>query len=174
MTTNPAHATVLAGTWTVDTSATTATFHAKGIGGAKVRGTVPVDAGRAEVGGSGRPLGVDAVLDATRIDTGNARRDKDLRSKRFLKVDTNPVIRFSCGDVTESATGWTVSGVLAAAGAECPVTLDVRLTAGTPHSTECRVVATATIDRATLGIKVPSFMVRREVRLEIDALLRRS
>jgi len=39
---------------------------------------------------------------------------------------------------------------------------------------ECRVVATTTVDRAQLGIKVPAFMVRRAVRIEIDALLRRA
>jgi polyisoprenoid-binding protein YceI len=174
MNTRPTNVTVLAGTWTVDAAATTAAFHGTGIGGQKVRGTIPVDAGRVEVGGSGRPLGVDTVLDATKIESGNPRRDKDLRSKRFLKVDTYPVIRFSGGDVRETPTGWTVAGVLSAAGAQCPVTLDVRLTSGTPHDTECRVLATATIDRASLGIKAPSFLVRRTVRLEIDALLRRA
>ena len=168
------HASVLSGTWAVDPAATTAAFHATALGGRPVHGTIPVDAGRIEVGGSGRPLGVDTVLDASKIDTGNARRDKDLRSKRFLKVDTYPVIRFSGSEVRETATGWSVSGVLSAAGAQCPVTLDVRLAAGTPLDSECRVVATATIDRTSLGIKAPSFMVRRTVRLEIDALLRRA
>ena len=169
----PAHVSVLAGTWTVDPAATVAAFHAVGIGGHKVRGTIPVDAGRIEIGGSGRPLGVDTVLDPSKLESGNPRRDKDLRSKRFLKTDTYPVIRFSGGDVRETPTGWSVAGVLNAAGATCPVTLDVRLTDGTPHDAECRVLATATIDRTALGIKVPSFMVRRAVRLEIDALLRR-
>jgi polyisoprenoid-binding protein YceI len=174
MTTQPARSAVVAGTWTVDTAATTAAFHGTGIGGQKVRGTIPVDAGRIEVGGSGRPLTVDAVLDAARLESGNARRDKDLRSKRFLDVEKNPVIRFTGGDVTEAADGWTVRGTLAAAGASCPVTLDIRVTDGDPQAGECRVVATTTVDRAQLGIKVPSFMVRRTVRIEIDALLRRA
>jgi polyisoprenoid-binding protein YceI len=170
MTTNPTRTTVLAGTWTVDTSATTAAFHAVGLGGAKVRGTIPVDAGRVEVGGSGTPLTVDAVLDAAAVDTGNARRDKDLRSKRFLKVDTYPVIRFAAGTVRESATGWTVEGTLSAAGAQCPVRLDVET--GPASDGTCRVRATGQVDLRSLGIKVPSFMVRRRVLLEIDALLR--
>lgn len=174
MNTSPAHVTVLAGTWTVDPAATTAAFHATGLGGHAVRGTIPVDAGRVEVGGSGRPLGVDTVLDASKVDTGNPRRDKDLRSKRFLKTDTHPVIRFSGGDVRDTPTGWSVAGVLSAAGERCPVTLDVRLTEGTPQDATCRVLATATLDRMALGIKVPGFMVRRTVRLEIDALLRRA
>jgi polyisoprenoid-binding protein YceI len=162
---------VLAGTWIVDTAATTATFHAVGLGGAKVRGTIPVDAGRIEVGGSGRPLGVDVVLDAAGIDTGHARRDKDLRSRRFLKTDTYPVVRYTASSVTASDTGWTVDGVLTAAGAECPLTLDVRLTTGFPDGGECRVLATGTLDRRALGIKAPSFLVRRTVHLEIDAAL---
>jgi polyisoprenoid-binding protein YceI len=171
MTSQPA---VLAGTWAVDVAATTAAFVARGIGGAKVRGTIPVHAGRVEVGGSGRPLAVDAVLDAAKIDTGNQRRDKDLRSGRFLRTDAHPVIRFSADQVDGSADGWTVTGVLAAAGGRCPVTLDVRLTAGTPDGAECRVTATTTVDRAALGIKVPAILVRREVCIEIDALLRRA
>jgi polyisoprenoid-binding protein YceI len=174
MTTNPAHVAVRAGTWVADSTATTAAFHGKGVGGQKVRGTIPVNAARIEVGGSGRPLTVDAVLDATGLESGNARRDKDLRSKRFLDVERHPVIRFTAGDVTEAAGSWTVRGTLAAAGASCPVTLDVRVVEGSPEAGECRVVATATIDRADLGIKVPSFLVRRAVRLEIDALLRRA
>jgi len=170
MTTNPTRTTVHAGTWTVDAAATTAAFHAVGLGGAKVRGTIPVDAGRIEVGGSGSPLTVDAVLDATGVDTGNARRDKDLRSKRFLKVDTNPVIRFSAATVRESAAGWTLEGTLSAAGVQCPITLAVET--GPVSDGSSRVRATGEVDLRSLGIKVPSFMVRRRVRLEIDAMLR--
>jgi polyisoprenoid-binding protein YceI len=176
MTTNPTSTRILAGTWVVDTGATTAAFHGIGIGGAKVAGTIPVDAGRVEVGGSGRPLTVDAVLDAAGIASGNERRDKDLRSKRFLKVDTHPVIRFTGNHVTETAAGWTVEGTLGAAGAECAVSLDVRVLEGSPSDPagHCRVMATGSLDRRALGIKVPSLMVRRQVRLEIDALLRRA
>ena len=175
MTTNPIRTTVQAGTWTVETASTTATFHAVGLGGAKVRGTIPVDAGRVEVGGSGRPLSVVAVLDAAGVDTGNQRRDKDLRSKRFLRTDTNPVMRFAAATVRESATGWTVEGTLAAAGAECPVVLDVELVAGSPSDPAggVRVLATGTVDLRAFGITVPSLIVRRRVRLEVDALLRR-
>ena len=172
MTTNPASTTVLAGTWTVDAASTTAAFHAVGLGGAKVRGTIPVDAGRVEVGGSGTPLTVDAVLDATGVDTGNARRDKDLRSKRFLKTDTNPVLRFAAGTVRGSAAGWTVEGTLSAAGSRCDLTLDVEAVDGPAADGTCRVRATGQVDLRSLGIKVPSFMVRRRVALEIDAQLR--
>ncbi len=164
---------VLAGTWVVDAAATTAAFRATGVC-YPVRGTVPVDAGRVEIGGSGRPLSVDVVLDATRIDTGNARRDKDLRSPRFLGTDAHPVIRFSTQKVSASPDGWTVDGILSAAGGQCPVTLDVRLAAGSPEDGECRVTATGTVDRADLGIAVPAILVRRRVRLEIDALMRRA
>ena len=174
MTTNPTHTTVLAGTWTVDAASTTAAFHAVGLGGAKVRSTIPVDAGRVEVGGSGSPLTVDAVLDATGVDTGNARRDKDLRSKRFLKADTNPVMRFTAATVRESPTGWTVEGTLSAAGARCEITLAVEPVTGPATADSRRVRAEGQVDLRALGIKVPSVMVRRRVRLEIDALLRRA
>lgn len=179
MTTNPTRTAVHAGTWTVDVTSTTAAFHAVGLGGAKVRGTIPVDAGRVEVGGSGTPLTVVAVLDATGVDTGNARRDKDLRSKRFLKTDTNPVLRFAA-TVRESAAGWTLEGTLSAAGAECPVVLAVEAAGaaeaadGTARDGACRVRATGQVDLRALGIRVPSFAVRRRVTIEIDALLRRA
>jgi polyisoprenoid-binding protein YceI len=174
MTTNPTRTTVHAGTWTVDVTSTTAAFHAVGLGGVKVRGTIPVDAGRVEVGGSGSPLTVDAVLDPAGVDTGNARRDRDLRSKRFLKADTNPVMRFAAETVRGSAAGWTVEGTLSAAGTRCPLTLDVEVVAGSATDSGCRVRATGTLDLRALGIKVPPFVIRRQVRVEIDALLRRA
>jgi polyisoprenoid-binding protein YceI len=174
MTTNSTRTTVHAGTWAVDVSSTTAAFRATELTGIPVPGTIPVDAGRIEVGGSGSPLTVVAVLDATGVDTGKARRDKDLRSKRFLKADTNPVMRFTSTSVRESAAGWTVEGTLSAAGTRCAVTLDVEVVAGSVSGDDCRVRATGTVDLRALGIKVPSFVIRRQVRVEIDALLRRA
>ena len=57
----------------------------------------------------GRPAGRPrAELDAGGIRTGNLRRDKDLRGRRFLATDWWPVITFEAGSIKPTQTGWTV------------------------------------------------------------------
>jgi polyisoprenoid-binding protein YceI len=145
---------VHAGTWTVDAAATTAAFHAVGLGGAKVRGHDPGRRRTYRGRRLGQPAHVDAVLDATGVDTGKRPARQDLRSKRFLKVDTNPVIRFSAATVRDPAAGWTLEGTLSAAGVQCPITLAVET--GPVSDGSSRVRATGEVDLRSLGIKVPS------------------
>ena len=84
--------TVAAGTWTVDLAHTRAAFAARHLFGSTVPGTIAVTAGTIEVGTDGRPVRFHATLDPASIDTGNARRDSDLRGRRFLAVDAHPLM----------------------------------------------------------------------------------
>ena len=77
---------VAAGIWTVDLAHTRAAFAARHLFGQTVHGTIAVTAGTIEVGKDGRPQRFHATLDPASIDTGHARRDADLRGKRFLAV----------------------------------------------------------------------------------------
>jgi len=172
---NPAPMTtsIRPGTWTVDPSATTASFAVNELF-TEVQGTIPVTGGRVEVGGSGSPLIVDAVLDISAIDTGKPRRDKDLRSKRFFDAERAPVMRYTSGSVTRTAEGWTVDGVLRVSGREVPLTLAVThdVAPAGPASEEQRITATGRLDRRDAGIKAPSFLIGREVRITVSATLR--
>lgn len=160
--------TVLPGTWVLDPDRSSAHFTARGLGTA--HGTVPVTAGRVEVTAAGLPVAVDAVLDIAALATGSDRRDKDLRSPRFLDTATHPVMRFESRTCTVTPEGWQVAGVLRVAGHDAPVTLDVRTEDG-GLPTERTVVATGVLDRRDAGVNAPSILIRRQVRLEIRAVL---
>jgi polyisoprenoid-binding protein YceI len=121
-----AMATVRPGCWTVEPVASTATFRAVDFTRRTVVGTIPVVEGRVVVDDDGCPVGVSAVLDATGIETGIARRDRDLRSRHFFDVEAFPTITFAAEVVRAGAAGWEVEGRLLVRDVPCPVVLDVR------------------------------------------------
>ena len=89
------------GAWQLDPERSTVAFAVPywwGLG--TVRGRFRQYAGRLELGA--RPA-VDLTIDAASIDTGNARRDRRLRSEEFLAVARDPYIR-SCRTPSGSPT----------------------------------------------------------------------
>ena len=76
-----------AGMWTADLTRTRAAFAARHLFGQTVHGTIAVTGGTLEVGPDGQPRRFQATLDPASIDTGNPRRDADLRGRRFLAVE---------------------------------------------------------------------------------------
>ena len=122
----PAPTPVRPGCWVVVPAASTATFRARDISRRTVAGTFPIVEGRVQVDGAGCPVAVSAVLDATGIETGIARRDRDLRSRHFFDVAAFPTIAFSAAEVRPAGAGWVVEGRLLVRDVPCPVLLDVR------------------------------------------------
>jgi len=114
---------------------------------------------------------VSAVLDAESIATGHPRRDKDLRSPKFLDVAHHRDIRFTGTSITPADDGgWTVEGTLSVGTHEAPMHLDVELRRA-PHAETIRVVARGRVDRTAVGIKAPSFMIGRQVDVSVEAVL---
>jgi polyisoprenoid-binding protein YceI len=144
----------------VDPAVTSARFTARSLSRA-VPGTIPVRSAGIEVDEAGRPVSVTAELDLAGIDTGNPRRDKDLRSKRFFDTDRTPHLRFSSTSVTDEPDGWRVTGTLTTGERRCEVVLSVRRTGPDGFT------ATGTLDRRDFGIKAPPFLIGRNVTLEI-------
>ena len=164
--------TVTAGTWTVDLAHTRAEFAARHLFGSTVHGTVGVTAGTIEVGTDGRPVRLHATLDPASIDTGNARRDADLRGKRFLAVDAYPLMEATADRIAATARGWHVDAVLRGRGCEAPVRIDATLE-GAATAPRLQVSGTARLDLRDVGIRVPGFLVRRFVDLSVSAQLTR-
>lgn len=159
------------GRWTVDVSATTASFVAGNFVFARVPGTIAVRSGWVETDEDGRPAAVGAVLDPSSIATGNPRRDRDLVGPHFLNVSQHPALLFSSSSVTpREGGGWTVDGTLAVGLHNAPITLDVELAAA-PDPACVTVVARGCIDRVAAGIRAPSFMIGRQVQIEVEAVL---
>jgi polyisoprenoid-binding protein YceI len=86
----------MAGIRTVD-AATRAGFAASDFGFKAVHGTIAVTDGTVEFDADGHPRRLAAVLDPASVDTGNPRRDRDLRSRRFLEVADHPRMEVPAG-----------------------------------------------------------------------------
>ena len=158
-------------TWQVDTARTTATFRVGNLGVRQVRGTVPVLQGTVTAEPDGRVAGLRAVVDATGVDTRNARRDRDLRGPGLLGVGQAPTWSFVSDGVEPDGEGWRVTGVLTVRRA-CPVVLLVGPPEPLPDG-GLRVRATTSLDRRDAGVQAPRLLVGRRVEVELDVVLRR-
>jgi polyisoprenoid-binding protein YceI len=159
---------IAAGTWNVDTTRTRAGFAARNFGVRTVHGTIAVSGGTISVDADGRPVRLAATLDAGSVDTGNGRRDTDLRGRRFLNVANHPTIVVSADRIIANADRWRAEAVLRVAGAEAPLTIDAA-TDGSPGRTVLHVTGTARLDLRAAGIRVPGFMVGRYIDITISA-----
>ena len=157
-------------TWAVDPAASTAAFVVGNLGVRRVRGTVPVSAGTVVTGAGGRVVALRATVDATGVDTGNARRDRDLRGPGLLGVDRAPTWSFVSQDVAQDGEGWRVPGVLTVR-RTCPVVLAVEAAAPLPDG-GLRVRATTSLDRRDAGVRAPRALVGRRVEVELEVVLR--
>jgi polyisoprenoid-binding protein YceI len=191
----PAPTPVRPGCWAVVPAASSATFRARDIARRTVVGTFPILEGEVRVDDVGRPVAASAVLDPTGIQTGIARRDRDLRSRHFFDVGAFPTITFAAEVVRAVAAGWVVEGRLLVRDVPCPVVLDVRrepaFGAGADGGTATFggevaasggtravdagpvvVVATTALDRRDAGLRAaPGFVIGHRVAVEVRATL---
>lgn len=68
----------------------------------------------------------------TSVDTGNAGRDRHLRSADFFEVETNPEMTFKSTKVEKKGNGWIVSGDLTMRGVTKPVSIPFDITGFVP------------------------------------------
>jgi polyisoprenoid-binding protein YceI len=158
---------VAAGTWTADLAHTRAAFRARHLFGQTVHGTIAVTAATIDVGTDGRPRRLQATLDSASIDTGHARRDSDLRGKRFLAVGAYPQLEVVADRIAATADGWYAYAVLRVRGCEAPLRIDATLESASAH--RLQVSGSARLDLREAGIRVPGFLVRRFVDLSVTA-----
>lgn len=163
---------VRSGTWTVDLTRTQAAFAARHLFGQTVHGTIAVTTGTVEVGPDGRPQRLHASLAPASIDTGNTRRDADLRGQRFLAAESYPVMEVTASRISATAGGWHADAVLSVHGCEVPLCIAATLD-GTADEARLQVNGTARLDLRDAGIRVPGFLVRRFVDLSVSAELTR-
>lgn len=160
------------GSYEIDSGASTialTTRHLFGLG--RVGGSFDVSGGRVTVdeqtGAGETKAEVDVTVDAGSVDTGNAGRDKAVRSPAFLDSEAHPNIAFRSTGVGREGESWIVRGEVTARGAAAPVDLcvvELRETAGGLY-----VRAAATVDRYALGMTRFKGVAARRVHLEISA-----
>ena len=139
--------------WTLDAARSSVTLRHKTIWGlATVRGAFGDLAGQAEIGADGSVRG-ELEIGAASLDTGNAKRDKHLRSADFFNADEHPhiVAVLQRADLSgRPGDQVTVTGQLTAAGITRPLTFTATLAEVTESAVTVR--AEAEIDRAQFGM----------------------
>jgi polyisoprenoid-binding protein YceI len=167
MTTAASLTSLAAGRWTVDPAHSTATFRVGNLGRI-VTGTVPIIEGIVEIDDQGRPQTISGSLDLGAIDTGNPRRDRDLRQPKFLDLDAHPTMTFAAGAVEVTPDGWRITGQLAARGTSVALSGPAEVA---PRGRSAVVTAHTRLDRRALGIRAPRVMIGRTVDITVTATL---
>ena len=74
-----------------------------------------------------REPAIELTINAASVDTGNATRDKHLRSSDFFDIENDPQVRFVSESAVLDGERLRVSGRLYAAGTSTPLELDATL-----------------------------------------------
>ena len=169
-----------ADTWQIDPMHTSVEFTVRHMMISNVKGTFEKTSGTVTVEGSDPTTAkIDAVIDASSINTRVEKRDADLKSPDFLDVAKYPSITFISTKVEAAGEGkWKVTGNLTLHGVTKPVVLDVEGT-GAPikdpfGNTRAGASATTKINRKDFGVaynkalEAGGVMVGDEVSITID------
>jgi polyisoprenoid-binding protein YceI len=131
-----------------------------------VRGTVALGEGAIVLAADPTQSTASATIEAASFRTGNARRDKDVTSRRFLDAAAYPSITFASTSVEPQPDGtWQVTGELTVRDTTTAVTLTVTKSVATPAG--CRLMATARVDRHACGV-TRMFIIPRYVDITLD------
>lgn len=156
------------GRWEFVSSLTSAGFAVRELGVKTVSGQFPVQAAWVDVDASGRPVAVHASLDVAGVDTGNARRDRDLRKPGLLDTAQYPTLTFDGGPAQRTSdTEWVVPGRLTGHGASVELTLHVETTSMRDDHIALRAITE--LDRRELGVTAPRVLIGRRIGVHIDA-----
>jgi polyisoprenoid-binding protein YceI len=146
-------------TWQIDPAHTAAGFSVKHMMISTVRGqfkgvTGTVNWDDQDISKSS----VDVTIDANTVDTGEPKRDADLKSANFFDVAHYPTITFKSVKIEKiSAAKMKVTGDLTIRGITKPAVLDVEGPSGAikdPYgNTRVALNATTTINRMDYGVK---------------------
>jgi polyisoprenoid-binding protein YceI len=157
--------------WAVDSANTSVEFTVETFWGLMtVHGRFDRFGGSYEIGPNGTKI--ELAIDADSLDTGNATRDKHLRSTDFFHVAEHPHLRFTSTGVEHAGDGvLRVEGDLDAAGTVVPLQFDATVEqAGDLLELE----TTTTVDHRQLGMSSGRLgMIRPPATLHVKARLSR-
>lgn len=156
------------GKYTADPQRSSITFttrHMFGLG--KVKGTFGLESASVVVAEPVNESTVRASIDAAGVDTGTARRDKDIRSAKFLDTERHPTIVFESTGVARGEGGtWLIQGLLTVRGHQEPIELTVDALTVTGGS--LRISASTTIDRYAHRVTAAKGMAARRLQLSLN------
>jgi polyisoprenoid-binding protein YceI len=157
--------------WSVDRDETSVDFTVKTFWGlSTVHGRFDAFDGSYESGLDGTKI--ELTVDADSLDTGNATRDKHLRSTGFFHAAAHPQVRFTSTRVRHAGDGvLRVAGDLEAAGKVVPLEFDATVR---QVDDALELEATTTVDQRQLGMSSGQLgMIRAPATLHAKARLTR-
>ncbi len=161
-----------AGHWTLATGRTpVARFSVPNLILRRVSGTVPITSVEVVIAEDGT-TSVQVALELSRIDTGNARRDSDLRKPGLLDLDAHPTMRFVADRLERDGADWMVPGRVTVKGTTVDLPARARVTTEGPDAATVHI--TASLDRRDVGVTAPAFMIGTRVEIEVEAPMIRS
>ena len=160
-----------AATWVVDAAHSTARFEVSNMWHT-AHGNVPVRAGTLTLGPDGQPAAVAGTVDLAAIDTGNPRRDRDLRKPSLLDLDRHPEMTFAAAEITGTDGEWRVAGTATLRGRTAPLVFTV--TGFTLAADSATITAEAVLDRRLIGVRAPQFMIGRWISIAVQVVVRQA
>lgn len=125
---------VAADTYTLDAAHSTVGFSVRHLGVSNVKGTFPSVSGTLKLDEENiAKSSVDITIEATGIDTNNAKRDDHLRNEDFFDVAKFPVITFKSKGVSKSGPGYLLVGDLTMKGVTKTVSIPFTLSGPKEH-----------------------------------------
>jgi len=172
-----------AGTWVLDPVHSEVSFTVRHLMVSKVRGRFARFDGTLVTADNPLHSSVEARVDLTSIDTGNADRDAHVRSADFLDVEQFPELTYRSTGIRTAGDGLVVDGELSLHGVTKQVPLELEVNgfqANTPMGdTRVGFSARAEIDRGDFGIEFNAPLDnggvvlgnRIQITLEVEAVL---
>jgi polyisoprenoid-binding protein YceI len=161
------------GTYEVDPRQSAISFttrHMFGLGG--VTGSFAVSTGRIVVADPPRMSSVTATASATSFTTGNAGRDKKVRSKTFLDAGTFPEISLRSTKIRENNGTWVLTATLTVRGEQAPAEFTV--TEATTSEGLLTLKATSRVDRYHHGVTAMKGMAGQHLDIELTVVANRT
>ncbi|RRO18240.1 polyisoprenoid-binding protein [Saccharopolyspora rhizosphaerae] len=161
------------GTWDVDPVHSDITFSVRHMGVGKSRGRFASFSAEVVTGEDLLQSSVNATIDVTSIDTGNADRDAHVRSADFFDAEQFPTGTFRSTGIRQDGEDYLIDGELTLKGVTKPVTLTAEL--GGFSDNLLGVSASTTVNRTDFGIGQAGGAVIGEkvtLTLDIEAQLR--
>jgi len=157
-------------TYRLDPERSTVTYTGKHLFGlGTVHATFRVTSGELRIGEPVTESSASALVDAASFSSGNAKRDRDVRSRGLLDVERFPDIRFSSTAVRASRDDLFVNGTVTAHGRTVPVTLVVTSVCDDDGAIHVQGRATH-LDRHDFGVTGSTGMVGRFLDLDLDVV----
>jgi polyisoprenoid-binding protein YceI len=171
------------GIWTVDASHSTVGFVARHLMITKVRGRFTDFSGTIEIAPNPLDSRLEASVNLSSVDTGDAGRDEHLRGADFFQVEDAATMTFSSTGVKEKGDRYALLGDLTIGGHTHPVEFDLEFEGVSTDpwgNTKAGFTATAEINRKQWGLEwnvaleTGGVLVGDKVKIELEIQAARS